>query len=254
TEGTWANAALLALASRTGGSPESREMSQKAIHLGWNSPVQKAVLIEAAALTGNHSLDDRIRFAVDDANPTVSKAAITAAKKLKLQPKGEDKTPLIASLSPEKALETALAHSGGDIALGEAVFSKATCIACHTVSQDQQQKGPYLGTIFETYKRPEIALAILDPNKTIAQGFATNVLTLKDGSTQMGFITDEQGEQLTLRDIAAQEHVINKASIIKRETLPTSMMPPGLLAGFTVHEMGSLLDYLESLGKKKASP
>lgn len=62
---------------------------------GWNSPVQKAVLIEAAALTGNHSLDDRIRFAVDDANPTVSKAAITAAKKLKLQePKGEDKTPL----------------------------------------------------------------------------------------------------------------------------------------------------------------
>lgn len=94
------------------------------------------------------------------------------------------------------------------------------------MSQDQQQKGPYLGTIFETYKRPEIALAILDPNKTIAQGFATNVLTLKDDSEHDRIIADEQGEQLTLRDIAAQEHVINKASIIKRETLPTSMMPP----------------------------
>jgi hypothetical protein len=28
-------------------------------------------------------------------------------------------------------------------------------------------------------------------------------------------------------------------------------MPPGLMAGFTVHEMASLLDYMEALVKKK---
>ena len=35
-EGFWANAAVLALASRTGGSPESRELSKKALDAAWN--------------------------------------------------------------------------------------------------------------------------------------------------------------------------------------------------------------------------
>jgi len=250
-EGFWANAAVLALASRTTGSPESRELSKKALDLAWNVPAQKAVLIAAAVKTKNRSLDDRILVAANDLDPAVAKAARTAVKDLKLQAKGEDKTPKIATLAPDKALEAVLAHQNGDVALGEAVYARATCGACHTVSQSEKPKGPYLGNIAETYKRPDLVVSILDPNKTIAQGFATNVITLKDGSAQMGFITDEQGEKVTLRDIASQEHTLNKADIAKRETLPTSMMPPGLMGNFSVHEMASLLVYLESLVKKK---
>jgi hypothetical protein len=47
------------------------------------------------------------------------------------------------------------------------------------------------------------------------------------------------------------EHTFKKAEIKFRSTLPTSLMPPGLMAGFTVHEMASLLDYMEALVKKK---
>lgn len=250
-EGFWANAAVLALASRTGGSPESRELSKKALDAAWNVPAQKAVLIAAAVKIKNRTLDDRILVAANDPDPAVAKAAKSAVKDLKLQAKGEDKTPKIATLAPDKALGAVLAHQGGDVALGEAVYARATCGACHTVSQSEKQKGPYLGSIAETYKRPDLALNILDPNKTIAQGFATNVITLKNGGVQMGFVTDEQDERVTLRDIASQEHSIAKSEITKRETLPTSMMPPGLMGNFTVHEMASLLDYLESLVKKK---
>lgn len=249
-EGFWANAAVLALASRSGGSPESRELSKKALDAAWNVPAQKAVLIAAAVKTKNRSLDNRILVALKDTDPAVAKAAKAAAKDLKLQAKGEDKTPKIATLAPDKALEAVLAHKGGDVALGEAVYARATCVACHTVSQSEKQKGPYLGNIVETYQRPDLAANILDPNKTIAQGFATNLVSLKDGTTLMGFVTDEQGEQVTLRDIASQEHTFKKADIAKRETLPTSMMPPGLMGNFTVHEMASLLDYLASLVKK----
>ena len=39
-------------------------------------------------------------------------------------------------------------------------------------SADQPPKGPYLGNIAQTYKRPELAQNILEPSKTIAQGFA----------------------------------------------------------------------------------
>ncbi|NLT70014.1 MAG: c-type cytochrome [Verrucomicrobiaceae bacterium] len=249
-EGFWANAAVLALASRTGGSPESHELSRKALDAAWKVPAQKVVLLAAAARTKNRSLDDRILAAANDPDPAVAKAAKSAMQKLKLQPKAEDKTPKIASLAPDQALAAVLAHGSGDAALGEAVFARATCSACHTVSRGEKPKGPYLGNIIETYPRADLAAAILEPNKTIAQGFATNVLRLEDGSTMMGFVTDEQGAQVTLRDIAAQEHTFRKSDIVTRETLPTSMMPPGLMANFSIHETASLLDYLASLVKQ----
>ncbi|MCB1231685.1 MAG: c-type cytochrome, partial [Verrucomicrobiae bacterium] len=249
-ETLWFNAALLNLASRKGGSPESIEMTGKTLEKGWQNPQQRALLIRAAAETGNHSLDDRIRIALNDPIKEVAQTAKAAAKSLKIQAPGADKTPKIATLDLAKAREMVIAQHG-DVALGEAVFQRATCVACHTVSQDEPQKGPYLGNIVETYKRPELALAILDPNNSIAQGFKTNLITLKDGSIGMGFVTDEQGEQVTIRDAASQEHIYKKADIAKREELPTSIMPPGLMLNFTVHEMASLLDYLESLAKKK---
>ncbi|MGY8639667.1 MAG: c-type cytochrome, partial [Verrucomicrobiales bacterium] len=155
------------------------------------------------------------------------------------------------TLDPAKALAAVIKHKG-EVAVGEAIFARATCVACHTVSQDEPQKGPYLGNIFETYKRPELAEAILNPNKTIAQGFATNLIVLKDGKTQMmGFVTDEQADQVTVRDIASKEHNFKKADIEKREELPMSMMPPGLMMNSSVHEFASLLDYLERLSTKK---
>ncbi|NNE90839.1 MAG: c-type cytochrome, partial [Verrucomicrobiales bacterium] len=247
-EGFWATAGVLELASRKNGSPESRDLSQKAVDTAWQNPKQQAVLIEAVAFTKNRLLDDRIQIALTSPDPTVQAAAKAAAKALKIQPKGADKTPKIGTLDPKDAIAAAIKHKG-DVALGESVYARATCVACHTVSQDQPQKGPYLGNIIETYKRPELAEAIIDPNKTIAQGFKTNLFTLKNGTTQMGFVTNEQGEQVTVRDIAAQEHTFKKSDIAKRDTLPNSLMPPALMNNFTVHEMASLLDYLEAVGK-----
>ncbi len=246
----WFNAALLNLASRKGGSPESIEMTGKTLEKGWQNPQQRVLLIRAAAETKNRFLDDRIRIALNDPIKEVAQAAKAAANSLKIQAPGADKTPKIATIDPKKAQEMVVAHQG-DVALGEAVFARATCVACHTVSQDEAQKGPYLGNIAETYQRPELVLAILDPNASIAQGFKSVMITLKDGTLGMGFVTDEQGEKVTIRDIASQEHTYQKKDISKREELPTSMMPPGLMANFTVHEMASLVDYLQALAKKK---
>ena len=127
---------------------------------------------------------------------------------------------------------------------------RQTCVACHTTSQDQPQKGPYLGNIAQTYKRPELAQNILDPNKTIAKGFASEVFTLKDGTQQMGFITLESADSVKVRTITAQEFTFANKDIAKRDKLPISMMPPGLVLNLTVREFASLLDYLESLSKK----
>ena len=97
----------------------------------------------------------------------------------------------------------------------------------------------------------ELAEAILVPEKTIAQGFATNVFVLKDGTSKMGFVTDESGDSVTVRDITSAEHSFKKSQIKERSTLPNSLMPPGLMNNFSTHELASLLSYLESLAKKK---
>ena len=112
------------------------------------------------------------------------------------------------------------------------------------------QKGPYLGNIAQTYSRGDLAESILDPGKTIAQGFATEMFTLKDGTSQMGFVTLEGADELKVRNIAGQEFAWKTADITKRDKLPISLMPPGLASGLTIREFASLLDYLEALSKK----
>ena len=81
-------------------------------------------------------------------------------------------------------------------------------------------------------------------------GFASEMITLKDGNSQMGFITLEGASEVKLRNIASQEFTFKTADIKERQKLPMSMMPPGLMMNFTVKEFASLLDYLESLVKK----
>ena len=112
------------------------------------------------------------------------------------------------------------------------------------------QKGPFLGNIAQTYNRADLAANILDPQKTIAQGFATEMFTLKDGSAQMGFVTLESAGEVKVRNIAGQEFAWKTGDIAKREKLPNSLMPPGLVNGATIREFASLLDYLEMLSKK----
>lgn len=244
----YANAALLNLANRKTGSPESIQLTQKALDKGWADPKHRKLIIDAISASKHMPSASKVLAALDDPDAEVKGAAERAAKAMRIQ-KIEDKTPKIMTLKPEEALAAVLKEKG-NVALGEQIFTKATCVACHTVKETEAQKGPYLGNIAQTYKRPDLAQNILDPNKTIAQGFASEMITMKNGAQQMGFITLEGANEVKLRNIAAQEFTFKTADIKERQKLPMSMMPPGLMMNFTVKEFASLLDYLESLVKK----
>jgi putative membrane-bound dehydrogenase-like protein len=245
----WADAGLLALGARKGGSPESIELSRKAIDLGWKNPERRIQILGAIQATGFHGMDDKVRNAMTDGDAAVAKAAVAAAKILKIKAKEDDKTPVVGTLKPEEVIAEII-KTRGDVSLGEQMFTRQTCSTCHASSLDQVQKGPYLGNIAQTYGRGELAANILDPQKTIAQGFATEMFTLKDGTQQMGFVSLESTGQVKARDLSGKEHEWKTGDITKREKLPISMMPPGLASNMTVFEFASLLDYLESLSKK----
>ena len=91
---------------------------------------------------------------------------------------------------------------------------------------------------------------MLDPNKVVAQGFQTFLLSMKDGSQQMGFITSEVEGAIELRNIVGQVFKLKRADVEKEAHLPQSMMPPGLAGTLTVQEFTSLVDYLVSLKEK----
>jgi putative heme-binding domain-containing protein len=245
----WAEAALLKLSSRPMGSPEARDSALKAITQGWENPARRVQIIRAADKSKSHAVDDKILAALEDPAPDVARAARAAVASLRLERRGKDTSPLLSTLKPEEIIAQVV-KTKGDAALGEQLFVRQSCVSCHTVTQNEVQKGPYLGNIAQTYTRPELAQNIIDPNKTIAQGFATELIKLKDGSQQLGFITLESADNVKLRNTTSQEFTFAVKDISERQRLPISVMPPGLVDKLTVREFASLLDYLEALAKK----
>lgn len=252
-----ADLVLLKLAKRTSGAPESRLMSRKALEDGWKSSTHRRIQIINAmkqAKTSITSLELPLIQALEDPDSAVKNAAGGLVKQLKLDPEkilsaAKPSGPLISSLKGEDVLKD-VTKLKGDRVRGEALFAQQGCVNCHTVAQGQPLKGPYLGTIAQTYKRAELAEAILYPNKTISQGFATNVFTLKDGSAHMGFVVKEGAENIQIRNIAGQEITLPTTSIASRTTDTRSMMPEGLLGNVSVKDFAGILDYLEHLAKE----
>jgi putative heme-binding domain-containing protein len=245
----WAYSGIVDISSRKNANAEAKANTVTFIEECWNDPSTKALLITVLVDLRNRSYDNQIIDASKDSDARVKQAAVRAMRHFKIEESNKDTSPKVASLQPDQVLSQVKAMKG-DIGLGEAIFTKAACATCHTVREDDPQKGPYLGNIAAIYPRNELAEAILHPNKSIAQGFATNLLTMKDDRAVMGFVTEETPDKLVMRDMASQEHIIIKSEVANRSTLPNSMMPAGLMHPFSIKEFASMLDYIVGLSGK----
>ena len=131
----WADAALLALSARKQGSPESRDLSKRAIDRGWADPKRRLQILKAIQAIGFRGLDDQVRLSMEDPDATIAGAAKETAKALKLEKKVEDKTPLVSTLKPAEVVAQIMATKG-DAGLGEQLFARQSCTTCHAVSPD----------------------------------------------------------------------------------------------------------------------
>src|SRR5690606_34673359 len=138
----------------------------------------------------------------------------------------------------------AIAAIKGDPALGEKLFVQQGCVACHSVESGSALKGPFMGQIGSIMNREQIAESILRPSASIAQGFASVLVSTKDGKSVLGFITKESSEEIILRDITGAVHTIKTKEIQKREKMKDSVMPPGLANSLSYEGFASLVTYL----------
>ncbi len=251
----WADAALLHLGARRFGAIEPRDYANRVLDEGWNHPARRVQIIKASALGRETSRAEDIVLALDDPDPAVVEAATSSIAALRIDADSiragmAIETPLLATLDQDEILDRVV-HERGLISRGEQVYAQAGCMACHTVDRSESIKGPYLGTIASLYPRRELAESIIDPHRTIAQGFVTYQFTMRDGSTRLGFVVRESPHSVSIRDIAGQEHEVVLSEVAQRERLPISLMPPGLMSNFTLHDFASLLDYLASLAAQQ---
>jgi putative membrane-bound dehydrogenase-like protein len=252
-----AEEAVMLLASRVMGAPEARAAALAAIEENWREgPKRQAMMIVAARETRAPAAARLIEPLLRGEDKNLATLAGTFFKTAQIDPKKVNQTirpeQMVGGLAPERVLAEVL-QVKGDARRGEQLFTQQGCAACHTTKPEETLKGPYLGTIAATYKRRELAESILAPSKSIAQGFATNVFTKKDGSVLTGFVVREAATVVTLRTGAAQELTLAKSDITKREVLEAvSLMPPGLASNLGVEDFGSLLKYLEELTEKNS--
>jgi len=125
---------------------------------------------------------------------------------------------------------------------GEKLF-KQTCAACHLVRGIGKAVGPDL-TGEKNRAEETMILDVLDPDREITAGYETHLLTTAKGEVLAGLLVAEAPGNLTLRDLAGNEHVIQRKMIRKMETIKTSLMPAGLEKSLTPRDLADLIGWL----------
>jgi putative membrane-bound dehydrogenase-like protein len=149
-----------------------------------------------------------------------------------------DKLKLVAEL---KARHTPESLAKADLGKGRAIFA-GVCGQCHKLYGEGGALGPDL-TGSGRHDLNYLVENIVDPSAVVDAAYYLNSITLKDGRVLSGIVGAQTDRTLTLRSVG-QETVIDKQDITKRETLPISLMPEGLLQAFTPEQQRDLLAYL----------
>lgn len=173
-------------------------------------------------------------------------AGVISARLEKLTQLSPEQKQTVEKLGIEKATALAL-KTNGDKLLGGQIFARQSCLACHTLSQDAEPKGPYLGDAGSKWQRDYLLQSVLQPSAVVAQGFQTQWFETKDEFSYDGFVTGEADGIIDLRNAIGQVVKLKESEIVERGTRKTSMMPEGLVNNLTVFELASLLDFLQSL-------
>lgn len=164
-------------------------------------------------------------------------AALKSRSRALLTKKDDGRQEIIKKYAPALAM-------AGSVDQGRLVFT-SNCSACHQVGgKAGTPYGPDLGTIRN--RRPEsIMNDILNPNRSIADGYDIWSLEMTSGETIQGLIATETPSALTIRNYGGQEAIIARQNIKSLKALGMSVMPAGLESQITPAGMADLLAFLK---------
>ena len=149
-----------------------------------------------------------------------------------------------AALEKKTARYTALAAKAGDPAKGKVVV--ALCQSCHTINGQGGLIGPNLSGA-GAMGMEAVLRNIIDPNAAIEAAYRIFQVKLKAGEVIEAFYVSEDATAYVLRQPGGADRRVPKAEVASAQYLRRSLMPEGLLDGFTDDQVTDLFAYLKTL-------
>ena len=139
----------------------------------------------------------------------------------------------------------------GDVEKGRKIFAEqggtGLCVKCHIVNGKGMDFGPDLSHIATKYNRKDLLDNILNPSKTIAEGYATYLLKTKSGEVFTGFLISRSDREIVLKGADLKLIHVDAGDVQKLTVQSVSAMPEGLLGDLELQQAGDLLEYLGTL-------
>lgn len=146
-------------------------------------------------------------------------------------------------LAAESArIKRVLAGGKGDETAGKVHFS-TRCATCHQLFGEGMKIGPDL-TGYERQNPDFWIPSIVNPSLELREGYLNYVASMKDGRKVIGLMQEQSPRTVTLRDLAGQVSLLDRAEMVTLEASPISLMPPALLTGMSDQELRDLFAYL----------
>lgn len=139
---------------------------------------------------------------------------------------------------------------------GKNMFAAGRCLSCHAMRGEGGSIGPDLTQVGTRFSKKDMFEAIIEPNKTISDQYASTVFMLTDGSTIVGRITDETQTEYVISQNPFAPQVtrqILKANVKSRHTSAMSIMYVGLINPMNEDEVKDLLAFLMAGGNPSHS-
>ena len=140
-----------------------------------------------------------------------------------------------------------------DFEQGKMMFDATRCSSCHMMGGEGGSIGPDLTQLGTRFTVKDMLEAIIEPNKVVSDQYAATVFTMKDGSSILGRLTNEDENSYYISQNPFAPDVVRE--IPKKDVLNTkysyiSVMYPGLINRLNEEELKDLMAYLMAGGNE----
>jgi putative heme-binding domain-containing protein len=143
---------------------------------------------------------------------------------------------------------------GRDFEQGKNMFVATMCHSCHSMQGEGGNVGPDLSQLGTRFTPKDMLEAIINPNKAISDQYAATVLVLKDGSSVVGRLINENRQAYFVSQNPFAPDVLRevpKKDVTTTKVSKVSLMMPGLINSLNDEELKDLMAYLMAGGRKE---
>ncbi|MGC3944051.1 MAG: c-type cytochrome [Chryseolinea sp.] len=137
---------------------------------------------------------------------------------------------------------------------GKMMFAAGRCSSCHAMRGEGGSIGPDLTQLGTRFSPKDMLESIIEPNKSVSDQYAATVFTMKDGSSILGRLINENEKSYSVSQNPFAPDVlreISKADVASTKYSYISVMYPGLINNMNEDEVRDLVAYLMAGGDDK---